>query len=267
MISIIMPAFNAEKYIESAIESVLNQTFDDWELIIINDGSYDNTEKIIRRYKDSRIKCFTQQNKGASVARNVGLENMSGDYFCFLDADDYLTPGSLEYRIRKLRINTDIDYLDGKVEIYDKKLVKKIDYWQPTYRGNPLTPLLNISSICFFSPTWMIRRVPNKKYQFHEKLSHGEDLLFFIELALEGGNYDFVEETIMHYRRGHSSAMTNIKGLENGYHYIFNSLKDLNKVTASQRRSFKLIAQKIIFKSYLGNYQLINAILSLMKKW
>jgi glycosyltransferase involved in cell wall biosynthesis len=267
MISIIMPAFNAEKYIESAIKSVLDQTINDWELIIINDGSFDNTEKLIKRYKDSRIKYFTQQNYGVSVARNVGLRNMSGDFFCFLDADDYLPPGSLEYRIKKLIKNPDIDYLDGNVEIFDQHMVNKLDHWKPSYRGNPLIPLLNISNICFFSPTWMIRRDPDKTYKFHEKIKHGEDLLFFIELSLDGGKYDYVEESILLYRKGHHSAMTDLRGLEIGYHYIYSTIIHYSDIAPDQIRIFKRNARKIIFKSYLGNYQLINALLSIARKW
>jgi len=267
LISIIMPVYNAEQYIITSVESVIHQSHRDWELLIINDGSTDDTEKIIIGFKDSRIRYYSQKNKGVSYARNVGLKNMKGHFFCFLDADDYFPTRSLEYRILKLNKNPDIDYLDGRVDIYDQNLVRKIDYWLPTYQGNPLIPLLNISNTCFFSPTWMIRRKPNKTYRFHEGLSHGEDLLFLIELALEGGRYDFIEETIMHYRRGHCSAMNDLKGVEYGYQYIFNSIKNLYGVTPIQVRNFKRIARNIIFKSYLGNYQLKNAIISLIKKW
>jgi glycosyltransferase involved in cell wall biosynthesis len=192
---------------------------------------------------------------------------MSGDFFCFLDADDYLPPGSLEYRINKLIKDPDIEYLDGKIEIYDQHLIKKLDHWQPAFQGNPLTPLLNISNICFFSPSWMIRRNPDKTYTFHENLKHGEDLLFFIELSLDGGKYDYIEESILLYRKGHVSAMTDLKGLEIGYHYIFNTIIQFSDITADQVRIFKRKARKIIFKSYLGNYQLINALLSLFRKW
>jgi len=267
MVSIIMPVYNAERYIYIAIESVLKQTFTNWELIIIDDGSIDNTDHEIHKFKDYRIKLYIQNNSGVSAARNVGLKNMSGNFFCFLDADDFMPSKSLEYRINKMKGNPEIDYLDGGVEIYDRDMVQKLDYWLPSYQGNPIIPLLNISSTCFFSPTWLIRRKLKTKYQFNENLSHGEDLLFFIELALEGGKYDFVEETIMHYRKGHSSAMTDLKGLENGYHFIYRLIKNNKDVTPDHTIQFRKIAQNIIFKSYLGNYQPINALLSLINKW
>ena len=95
LVSIIMPAYNVEKHIASSISSVLNQSYNNWELIIINDGSTDETEQTIKLFKDKRIKYFKKQNGGVSSARNLALIKMQGDYFCFLDADDRLTKNSL----------------------------------------------------------------------------------------------------------------------------------------------------------------------------
>lgn len=267
MISIIMAAYNAGKYINTAIESVINQSINEWELLIINDGSTDETESKILNYNDSRIKYFSQSNRGVSTARNIGLSNMSGNYFCFLDADDYMPTQSLELRYQKFLQNPDIEFIDGNVNIYYNELKKKSKTWEPSFQGFPFNELLKISNTCFFGLTWMIRRNKNQIYQFNEKISHGEDLLFFIELASSGGKYDFVDDVILHYRKGHSSAMKNLRGLENGYHLIYESIKDIDEIPEVQVRQFKKITRSIIFKSYLGNYQMINALLSLTKKW
>ena len=101
-VSIIMPVYNAGKYINRAIDSVINQSFQNWELLIINDGSTDDSEHKINEYSDKRIKYFQQINQGVSSARNQGLRHMNGGYFCFLDADDYLPSGSIESRYHKL---------------------------------------------------------------------------------------------------------------------------------------------------------------------
>jgi len=262
-----MPAYNAGKFLPTSIESVLNQTLRDWELLIINDGSTDDTEYIIKTYNDPRIRYFYQNNQGVSATRNVGLKQMSGEYFCFLDADDYFPPESLEIRYKKLKQNPEIDFLDGEVDIFNHNLKRKLDHWKPSLQGNPLNQLLNLSDSCFWGLTWMIRRSNNKVYPFHENLSHGEDLLFFIELAQSGGRYDFVEDVILHYRKGHTSAMKNLKGLEKGYHYIYKSFSKNEKISANQAGLYKKIAGSIIFKSYLGKYQMYNALLSLVKKW
>ena len=95
--SVIIPTFNRAKYIAKAIKSVLAQEFSDWELVIIDDASTDNTEQIVKSFNDNRINYFKNQtNKERCVSRNIGMENSSGKYICFLDSDDYHLPDHLE---------------------------------------------------------------------------------------------------------------------------------------------------------------------------
>jgi glycosyltransferase involved in cell wall biosynthesis len=94
--SIVIPAFNAEAYISEAIQSVLAQSFSNWELIVIDDGSRDGTVQIIRKFKDQRIRLVRQENAGAGAARNRGIEESCGSIICFLDADDRLCPDALK---------------------------------------------------------------------------------------------------------------------------------------------------------------------------
>ena len=267
MVSVIMTAFNAEQYIKTSIESVLNQTLKNWELIIINDGSQDDTETIVKAFDDPRIKYFFQVNKGVSAARNAGLEQISGEYFCFLDADDYLTPESLNVRFQYFCKNPDLDFLDGKINIYDRNLENIINQWMPKFRGNPLKELLNISGSCFFNPSWMIKRKYDFNYHFNEDLSHGEDLLFFIDISEWGGTYDFVDDVILHYRKGHHSAMKNLIGLEQGYKQIYKSILSKERISINDANNFKRKARRIILRSYLGNFQIKNAMLSTSKSW
>ena len=115
--SIIIPAYNAERYISEAIESVINQTYTNWELIIVNDGSTDNTEKIAQSYaqKDSRITYITQENKGVSVARNIGYNASKGDYLGFLDADDYWLPDNLDEKINYFNLlSSELNFREPK---------------------------------------------------------------------------------------------------------------------------------------------------------
>lgn len=96
--SVIVPVYNAEKYIAECIESVLNQTFSDLELLLVDDGSPDNSGAICDEYaaKDSRVKVFHQENGGVCAARNTGLDNATGEYVSFVDSDDYLESNALE---------------------------------------------------------------------------------------------------------------------------------------------------------------------------
>ncbi len=267
LVSIIMPAYNAERSINTAIDSVIDQTYENWELLIINDGSTDNTDNIINEYSDPRIRIFSQTNMGVSTARNTGLKNMKGDYFCFLDADDSMPPDSIKCRVNYLSQKQDINFLDGSILIYDKNLRVVTGEWVPSYKSNPSGKLLSLSDSCYFGLTWMIRRDKNTEYQFHPDLTHGEDLLFFIELSLAGGKYDFVENVILHYRKGHASAMRDLRGLETGYHYIYRYITNNNYVTTQQAVHFKKKARSIILKSYLGNFCFYQGLRFFFKNW
>lgn len=121
LISIIVPAFNAENTLARCVESVISQSYKNWELLIINDGSYDKTEMIALGYccRDPRIKVFHQDNMGRSIARNKGIENASGDWIVFLDSDDILLDNSLSYLVRA-GMASDIDGVWGGYRIGDK---------------------------------------------------------------------------------------------------------------------------------------------------
>ena len=95
-ISIVIPLYNKGFIISETLDSVLAQTFTDFEIIIVNDGSTDNGFEIVSQFSDKRIKLFQQQNKGAAAARNLGIEKATGELIAFLDADDYWYPNHLE---------------------------------------------------------------------------------------------------------------------------------------------------------------------------
>lgn len=104
-ISVIIPAYNSEKTINYTIESVLNQSFTDFELIVINDGSQDSTLEVITQIQDSRIKVFSYPNAGGNVSRNRGLYRAGGEFVSFLDADDLWTPDKLQSQLKALQEN------------------------------------------------------------------------------------------------------------------------------------------------------------------
>lgn len=96
-ISIIVPVYNVEKFLRRCIESILNQTFKDFELILINDGSKDKSLDVMNEYKnDKRVKIFTQENKGPAITRNLGIKKSEGKYIMFIDSDDYILPNYVE---------------------------------------------------------------------------------------------------------------------------------------------------------------------------
>ncbi len=125
-ISVVMPIYNCEDYLDDSITSVLNQKYDNWELIIINDGSTDNSEKIIKKYleKDKRIILINQKNSGPSVARNEGIKVASGEYIVFLDGDDWLDQNLFKY-INKVAKTKKVDAFVGT---FNTKLETKDAY-------------------------------------------------------------------------------------------------------------------------------------------
>jgi glycosyltransferase involved in cell wall biosynthesis len=104
-VSVIMPAFNAAKTIGAAVESVLAQTYRDWELLVVNDGSTDSTLDIMAQFRDERIRTITQVNQGVAAARNAGMKRASGAYIAFLDSDDLWLPTKLEKQVSAFELS------------------------------------------------------------------------------------------------------------------------------------------------------------------
>lgn len=253
-----MPVYNAYAFLQQAVDSVISQTYQNWELIIINDGSTDKTEDQIEKIKDYRIKYIYQENQGVSAARNSGMNIMTGDYFCFLDADDELTENSLEDRINVFKSFPDIDFVDGSVSVYDFRMgTKQID-WTPSIEGNVFYDLLQLTGKSFFGITWMIKRQPGFIYKFSQELTHGEDLYFFLTLAKQG-LYKYSDSLIYKCRSRKNSAMTNINGLEDGYFTILQKLKNELKVGEEASQAFSKKIRSIMFKSWLAKGNLYRA--------
>lgn len=115
--SVIIPTYNRENEISRAITSVINQTMGDFEIIIVDDGSTDNTEAIVKSFNDDRIRFVKQKNSGATVARNTGIENSQGDVISFLDSDDEWMPTMLENQKRVYDSDTDITFVYSNVQL------------------------------------------------------------------------------------------------------------------------------------------------------
>ena len=126
LISIIVPNFNSASYIEETLNSILEQTHENWEAIIVDDGSTDNSKQLILEYtkNDNRIKLHKRKtkNKGASVCRNIGINNAKGYYIIFLDSDDILAPFCLEKRVLKMQTKPNLDFAVFNMAIFNKTI-------------------------------------------------------------------------------------------------------------------------------------------------
>jgi glycosyltransferase involved in cell wall biosynthesis len=213
LISIIIPAYNAEKYLTAALESVCRQTYDPLEILVINDGSTDQTKDIADNYaeKDDRIRVIHIANQGVSHARNLGIEEASGDYLFFLDADDYLESEAMEqYMQAAVRNDADIvtapyfELLDGgimrirsRVEDYREELKQYKD---------PLRLFLNTDFIIWGVWGKLFRRSAIGEIRFAEEIRVAEDLLF-TESVLQNCHGLGVVPTPQYIYRVHASSV------------------------------------------------------------
>jgi Glycosyltransferases involved in cell wall biogenesis len=227
LVSIIMPVYNTAPFLRQAIESVVAQTHQDWELLVVDDGSTDGSGEIIRELTsgDKRIVAFHQKNSGVSSARNLALNNMKGDYFCFLDADDWLPPHSIALRLEKFSESVKIGFVDGCVQVYDEAGKRIEKTWKPSFSGNPKKALLRLSEECFFGPTWMFRN-QNRIVGFRQDMTHGEDLMFNVDNSTGEYVYAFVSDPLYCYRNRSGSAMKDIDRLIEGYKILYRKFRE-----------------------------------------
>ena len=126
-ISLIVPVYNTSKYLRKCLDSLITQTYKDIEIIVINDGSIDNSEEIIKLYRDKRLKYISKKNEGIGKTRNLGIENATGNYIAFVDSDDYLDKNFCKKMIKKAdEDNCDIVICNYFEDRNDK--LKKIEF-------------------------------------------------------------------------------------------------------------------------------------------
>lgn len=185
-LSVIVPVYNAEKYISKCLDSILCQTFTDFEVLIINDGSTDQSLSIIQNYsaKDERIRIFSQNNRGVSAARNLGLQNAQGDFFSMIDADDFIEPTMFETLLDILNEN-EADIAICGMNYYSEKYefqhcgykIKKM------YNSNELLNALweKPNKLCGSCANKIFRNLKSNQLEFNEKLKYCEDILFLLD--------------------------------------------------------------------------------------
>ncbi len=216
-ISVIMPAYNAEKYIREAIGSVLSQTFEDWELIVIDDGSIDETPGIVSEFDDPRIIYFRQSNSGEASARNVGLDQARGEYIAFLDADDIYLPNALYDLQIFLAENLEFDAVVSDGYFCDGRGVRSIklsDVRPPARSENVLESLILDPSVVGIPACTLTRRgiIRVNNLRFDDGLVIGPDWDFWIRLA-GVTRFGFLNIPTCMYRV-HQSNLTKTSGIK-----------------------------------------------------
>lgn len=247
LVSVIIPAYNAEKYIKEAIESVLNQTYKNIELIVVDDGSTDNTAEIVKKYlNDPRVKYIYQENKGLAGARNTGIKKAKGDYIAFLDADDFYLPEKIEKEVKFLKEHPEFDIVYCNMEhFYDGKSKILFQHRGPFYSGNVFEKLLNK----FFgqADTLLIpKKILDKIGLFDEKMRYSEDWDLLLRISWAGFKFGFIKEPLLRIRihKGSHSDMNNQWKMKKDALYLFDKL--FKKMSPAERKQYN--SEKIIKK-------------------
>lgn len=159
ILSIIVPVYNVENYVEECIISLINQTIQDIEIIVVNDGSRDNSINLIKKINDSRIKILDKVNGGLSSARNFGLKNANGKYIAFVDSDDFISIKTAYQEMVELGENNDLDIVVGNANRYynNSKIVamnKENQIFNEVIVGNGYYFKYCVDNRRVFAPVW-----------------------------------------------------------------------------------------------------------------
>jgi len=209
--SIIIPVYNAEKYIEKCVVSILNQTYINIEIIIIDDGSKDNSLLILKKNTelDTRIKILTQNNSGPSIARNVGIENATGDYISFIDADDWLEENAFQLLYKYISENAFPEIImfnnfvnDSKKNkpfletgLYEREAIIKKIYPRLIESTHKSESAIR-ASVCL---RIFKKEILNNEIRFNDILKNNEDLVFTFEATLKAKSFLYLGDLYIYH--------------------------------------------------------------------
>ena len=213
LVSVIIPTFNYGNYINDTFQSIIDQSYNLWECIIVDDGSEDNTAEIAEHFcsKDSRFKYHWQQNSGLSAARNKGLELASGEFIQFLDADDLIRPDKFRLQVEAFQLDPTIDvcYSDFLYFIKDGEFFKS-HYDRIRIHDDPYKDFLFNWGFEFVipihSPLFRSSLFIEHGLRFNTDLRAREDWLIWLEISKSEHKFHFIDEPLAYYRK-HDSSM------------------------------------------------------------
>lgn len=232
MISIIIPMYNSEKYIEKCIESILGNSYKNIEIIVVDDGSIDASIEIVKKYKN--IKLLYSTHTGPGNARNVGLENASGDFIFFIDSDDTINSNTLKILKRNIK-NYDIVIGNYNI-IYDNDNIELFE--------TPTDAKFN----SFFESVTVWNRLYRKEFLYKHKIKfesiyQGEDRLFLAELYLHNPKINVISDNIYNWMRHENETQKTLTHIDdesnfNGQLYCMKKFKNLleNKISIKDRK-------------------------------
>jgi len=223
-VSVIIPTYNRAKYISEAIGSIMSQTYNDYEIIVVDDGSTDNTKEVLKKYKE-KIKYVCQKNQGSAAARNRGVKESRGEFIAFVDSDDLLMPRCFELQVQALEKNPQAAFAYGKSGLVDEggRCIKKIFSTKKRRSGNIFEDLLFGS--CIRTDTAMFRKACfNDIGGYDKSLLRAQDWDMYLRMCKK---YEvvFIDEVVAQYRYHGSNSVRDTEMLLNFVLKIMNKHK------------------------------------------
>nr|WP_294671387.1 glycosyltransferase family 2 protein [uncultured Ruminococcus sp.] len=268
LISIIVPVYNTENYLEKCLYSLVNQTYKNIEIIIVDDGSPDNSMNIIQKFvlADNRVKVISQKNQGLSGARNTGMNNTNGDYIMFIDSDDWIEIDTCEKAINASeKYNADVvfwsyikefsnsqkdNYLFDKTEIiWSEKNINQLSRRMVGLVGDELA---NPQSIDNLVTAWgkLYKKSVIGDVRFTDtKIIGTEDALFNIEVFLGINSAVYIPDLLSHYRKDNESSLTHNykKKLVSRWREMYSRIKFLLDRNDMSREYYDALKNRICF--------------------
>ncbi|MEY8847712.1 glycosyltransferase family 2 protein [Psychroserpens sp. XS_ASV72] len=271
LVSVVVPCYNVEQYVDKGLQSILNQSYTNWECIIVNDGSTDSTESKIKEWtkKDSRFQVVSQQNKGLSGARNTGLQHVKGDCIYFFDPDDIIDDNCLK-NLTDL-YHHDIDIVIGKVGYVYGQTTNVIDTVEHVSETNSVFRNTNFIELSLKEPFSVIacnklysaNFISSNNLSFKDGILHEDELWFFQTMRL-AKSIVFNSEVTYYYNIGNQNSITKNYKLSNLTSY----LKVIEIIYANYYSTENNNESKLTIGTYILNFQMtvISAFFRHLKK-
>jgi glycosyltransferase involved in cell wall biosynthesis len=232
LISIIIPVYNVEEYLSKCIESVLIQDYINIELLLINDGSTDASGIICDKYSllDNRIKVFHQRNKGVSSARNVGIDNATGIYICFIDSDDWVEKDYISSLTKEVNSTTDL-IIGGLLKFKDNKgFFSGNSFKEIVFNNNDIyKAFTEIELYNYGGPTSKLYRlsiIRNHNIKFNPHMNYAEDFHFLLRYLLYVRSLKFISSQSYYYRISNNASLSKQIGSFDKERFVFIKIKD-----------------------------------------
>ncbi|QNS41314.1 glycosyltransferase family 2 protein [Chryseobacterium manosquense] len=263
LISIIIPVYNAELYLKECISSILSQTYENIEIILVNDGSTDNSLDICYDFQknDNRVKIFSKKNQGVSETRNYGINNAKGDYITFIDSDDTIDSNYIQDFVEFLVEDIDI-IIQGYKHIYlNKKYTQQMKFPQ---NQDTLDSLSNYELIlyadkndilkCPYSKLYCRKIIADNNLKFDDKISYGEDHIFVLNFLLYCNNIKTITQNCgyNHYHRDNDSLSS-----KNIDFSLFEYYNDKVKYYRTELNKKFNMTQSSLFANFIDEYYAI----------